>query len=101
MRQGGCLARAARGRGIPVASLALLIAAGCVSSGPATPAESAAAVSATPLAATPTAAAFTSLDSFGYLVGVQGGGYALRTERDRSEERRVGKECRSRWSPYH
>ena len=21
--------------------------------------------------------------------------------RDRSEERRVGKECRSRWSPYH
>ena len=23
----------------------------------------------------------------------------LRT--DRSEERRVGKECRSRWSPYH
>src|SRR2546429_5930350 len=24
-----------------------------------------------------------------------------RGERDRSEERRVGKECRSRWSPYH
>src|SRR5260221_8242781 len=23
------------------------------------------------------------------------------TELDRSEERRVGKECRSRWSPYH
>ena len=23
------------------------------------------------------------------------------TERNRSEERRVGKECRSRWSPYH
>ena len=22
-------------------------------------------------------------------------------ELDRSEERRVGKECRSRWSPYH
>src|SRR2546430_16809548 len=22
-------------------------------------------------------------------------------ERERSEERRVGKECRSRWSPYH
>ena len=22
-------------------------------------------------------------------------------ERKRSEERRVGKECRSRWSPYH
>ena len=26
-------------------------------------------------------------------------GEALLT--DRSEERRVGKECRSRWSPYH
>ena len=27
----------------------------------------------------------------------------LRSERifERSEERRVGKECRSRWSPYH
>ena len=22
-------------------------------------------------------------------------------ESDRSEERRVGKECRSRWAPYH
>ena len=26
---------------------------------------------------------------------------ALNVEEDRSEERRVGKECRSRWSPYH
>ena len=25
----------------------------------------------------------------------------LRALRRRSEERRVGKECRSRWSPYH
>ena len=25
----------------------------------------------------------------------------IRPLRDRSEERRVGKECRSRWSPYH
>ena len=25
----------------------------------------------------------------------------LITEAYRSEERRVGKECRSRWSPYH
>ena len=23
------------------------------------------------------------------------------TDKQRSEERRVGKECRSRWSPYH
>src|SRR2546427_2441036 len=26
---------------------------------------------------------------------------AMRHVNDRSEERRVGKECRSRWSPYH
>ena len=25
----------------------------------------------------------------------------MRRARERSEERRVGKECRSRWSPYH
>ena len=25
----------------------------------------------------------------------------IRSYRPRSEERRVGKECRSRWSPYH
>src|SRR3712207_8226934 len=25
----------------------------------------------------------------------------METELERSEERRVGKECRSRWSPYH
>ena len=31
---------------------------------------------------------------FGKKDGCSGG-------RDRSEERRVGKECRSRWSPYH
>ena len=29
------------------------------------------------------------------------GGEASFVEADRSEERRVGKECRSRWSPYH
>ena len=26
---------------------------------------------------------------------------SIKQQRDRSEERRVGKECRSRWSPYH
>src|SRR2546422_3533588 len=30
-----------------------------------------------------------------------GSGTMLRVDLDRSEERRVGKECRSRWSPYH
>ena len=28
-------------------------------------------------------------------------GLTAATVMDRSEERRVGKECRSRWSPYH
>ena len=28
-------------------------------------------------------------------------GDGFEEDRDRSEERRVGKECRSRWSPYH
>src|SRR5258708_26391769 len=28
-------------------------------------------------------------------------GFAPRSADERSEERRVGKECRSRWSPYH
>ena len=28
-------------------------------------------------------------------------GAVVRGPRGRSEERRVGKECRSRWSPYH
>ena len=27
--------------------------------------------------------------------------YCIRRFVDRSEKRRVGKECRSRWSPYH
>ena len=30
-----------------------------------------------------------------------GSAFKLSTELVRSEERRVGKECRSRWSPYH
>ena len=28
-------------------------------------------------------------------------GQDLKAAQERSEERRVGKECRSRWSPYH
>src|SRR3989441_4010433 len=34
-------------------------------------------------------------------VAVAGGSVFVATLDDRSEERRVGKECRSRWSPYH
>ena len=30
-----------------------------------------------------------------------GVGHKLDSFDERSEERRVGKECRSRWSPYH
>src|ERR1041385_5771873 len=33
--------------------------------------------------------------------GVEMGPLITGAHRDRSEERRVGKECRSRWSPYH
>ena len=36
---------------------------------------------------------------YAYLIAKhEGGDFILRI---RSEERRVGKECRSRWSPYH
>src|SRR5574337_1307725 len=50
----------------------------------------------------------TILDAWGWCTGmaqrdgmgrVVGGGF--RMGNTRSEERRVGKECRSRWSPYH
>src|SRR3712207_9407057 len=33
--------------------------------------------------------------------GIAGGASAVLIPEQRSEERRVGKECRSRWSPYH
>ena len=33
--------------------------------------------------------------------GARGGGKTHAVRIKRSEERRVGKECRSRWSPYH
>src|SRR2546422_243203 len=36
-----------------------------------------------------------------WLQRVAAGVPQLRDLADRSEERRVGKECRSRWSPYH
>src|SRR2546425_10261088 len=39
-------------------------------------------------------------DPAGSRIRTPGGG-RKKTEVKRSEERRVGKECRSRWSPYH
>ena len=39
------------------------------------------------------------LDEFGLIWGPTC--EALEERKKRSEERRVGKECRSRWSPYH
>ena len=36
-----------------------------------------------------------------YLLGENNDVVALAQTGTRSEERRVGKECRSRWSPYH
>ena len=41
----------------------------------------------------------TAMIAIAALVGAGGG--ALLNSNSRSEERRVGKECRSRWSPYH
>src|SRR5260370_38870469 len=35
------------------------------------------------------------------VLGGYGGDFVLGPQIVRSEERRVGKECRSRWSPYH
>ena len=40
------------------------------------------------------------LETRGYDVNVAGSGEEA-IAKARSEERRVGKECRSRWSPYH
>ena len=37
----------------------------------------------------------------GYFVRHPGGNLCIDPVEPRSEERRVGKECRSRWSPYH
>ena len=42
-------------------------------------------------------AAFSVLLLLGIIIYV----FAKGARRVRSEERRVGKECRSRWSPYH
>src|SRR5437899_12073871 len=39
----------------------------------------------------------TSID----IMGLQAAYANLHTDQERSEERRVGKECRTRWSPYH
>src|SRR3989449_10342271 len=42
-----------------------------------------------------------SLDRAALRAKVMGDDAALAALNARSEERRVGKECRSRWSPYH
>ena len=44
---------------------------------------------------------YVTLDGRTHLCAVHGDAGTSRYEHDRSEERRVGKECRSRWSPYH
>ena len=45
--------------------------------------------------------AFIEYDGKGGVVEEFSGKLLVQQEPDRSEERRVGKECRSRWSPYH
>jgi len=43
----------------------------------------------------------TNWDDNMEIVGLEGDMHGTVAVCDRSEERRVGKECRSRWSPYH
>ena len=40
-------------------------------------------------------------EHFNFAEAVSGEECLTIMEKERSEERRVGKECRSRWSPYH
>ena len=42
-----------------------------------------------------------AVDAYDQLVAGKATGVAAAEQRSRSEDRRVGKECRSRWSPYH
>ena len=52
--------------------------------------------------ALPSAFAAEDKDSQVYTIGLDAmGGSSSAVAVTRSEERRVGKECRSRWSPYH
>src|ERR1041384_6125283 len=44
---------------------------------------------------------FTGSDGTYALPNLAVGPYQLKVALQRSEERRVGKECRSRWAPYH
>src|SRR5258708_18384807 len=50
---------------------------------------------------TPTPTSINSDLSVGAAVTNLGSNFLERLGNQRSEERRVGKECRSRWSPYH
>src|SRR6266487_7043869 len=114
---------------LPALTLALITgvawtAAGTVASATVQPAATSAvslsSVVPAPVTATPTAGVIYSItasttiytepgsiaaaDIGGYLAAIlrRSTGYALPVaDAPRSEERRVGKECRSRWSPYH
>ena len=44
---------------------------------------------------------YTTGKTQNYQVAVSNGNEKMKYYLSRSEERRVGKECRSRWSPYH
>ena len=38
---------------------------------------------------------------FAVIISQSNGKWVICKHKERSEERRIGKECRSRWSPYH
>ena len=42
-----------------------------------------------------------SIDNYNAMIARLASAIKINTSTTRSEERRVGKECRSRWSPYH
>ena len=46
-------------------------------------------------------AGITPQTASSHLSKLEAGGLVEPEKQGRSEERRVGKECRSRWSPYH
>src|SRR5256885_15661102 len=95
LRRKGSRGRYVLGSGISLASL-LLVVVGCASHSLVPAAQSAAIRNRERALASHAEAIQAAVKQSGDL-----GALAFLDAQDRSEERRVGKECRSRWSPYH